>query len=187
MITFTTATTQQQLQGILQLQKANLARNLEAEEIRSQGFVTVDHTYEQLKKLNDRAAHIIALDGEKIIGYLLAMTEDCKFDLPVLVPMFQVFETITYKERKITDYRYLVVGQVCMDKAYRGRGILDQCYAAYRSQYESSYDFAITEIALANTRSLNAHKRVGFQDIHHYSDPEGTEWVIVLWDWNRDN
>ncbi|HEV8504803.1 MAG TPA: hypothetical protein VGQ53_05370 [Chitinophagaceae bacterium] len=60
MIVYTTADSKNDLQGILDLQKQNLAAGLPLDEIQSQGFVTVDHSYEQLQKLNDYEKHVIA-------------------------------------------------------------------------------------------------------------------------------
>jgi GNAT superfamily N-acetyltransferase len=183
MISFSTSVSKDELQGILDLQAANLAINLNAEDIHSQGFVTVSHTYDQLKKLNDYERHIVAKQDDRVIGYLLAMTENSKSDIPVLVPMFDMFKKTFYKKKFIADYNYIVVGQVCIDKQFRGQGILDKCYAAYKDYYSPRYHFAITEIAITNTRSLNAHKRVGFKEIKSYTS--GTQvWDIVLWDWN---
>jgi L-amino acid N-acyltransferase YncA len=185
MTNYTTANTKNDLEGILLLQNANLARGLTREEIQSQGFVTIKHSYDQLKKLNDYEKHIIAKDREKVIGYVLAMTQQSKFDIPIIIPMFNVFSTIMYADKKITDYNFIVVGQVCIDKNYRGQGIFDKCYNEYKKYYKDTYDFAITEIASTNLRSLNAHKRIGFKEIHHYEGSDKTEWVIVLWDWKN--
>lgn len=185
MITYTTSNTKDELEGILKLQKENLAQGLTVDEIQSQGFVTVNHTYDVLKKMNDLEKHVIAKDDEAVIGYCLAMTKQSRFDIPVLVPMFDVFDQIVYKEKIISTVHYIVVGQVCVGKAYRGRGIFDSCYAAYKEFYSSKYDLAITEIASSNTRSLQAHKRVGFQEIHSYIDPTNTEWIVVIWDWKN--
>ena len=183
MITYTTANSINDLEGILDLQKRNLAGSLTKDEIQSQGFVTVDHSYDQLEKLNDQEKHVIAKDDEKVIGYLLAMTKRSRFDIPVLIPMFELFDTVSYNGKKISEYNYLVVGQVCVDKAWRGKSILDQCYAAYRQHYSIKYDFAITEIAATNLRSLKAHRRIGFKEINTYRSPDKTEWIVVLWDW----
>lgn len=184
---YISATSNQDLLGILTLQKKNLAGQLDAAEIRSQGFVTVDHSYEQLEKLNAIEQHIIARDGDKVIGYILAMTSCSRHDIPVLVPMFEQFDSIGYKGKKIIDFRYMVVGQVCVDKAYRGRGVFDNCYSKYREQFSPDYDFAITEIALSNQRSLHAHFRVGFRELHRYTGPDQTEWIIVIWEWNENS
>lgn len=183
MIIYTRANSKNDLEGILNLQKRNLPPSLTNDEIQSQGFVTVDHSYEQLKTLNDYEKHVIAKENEKVVGYLLAMTKRSRFDIPVLIPMFELFDTISYNNKKISGYDYLVVGQVCLDKAWRGQGILDHCYAAYRDYYRTKYDFAITEIASSNVRSLKAHRRIGFKEINNYVSADKTEWVVVLWDW----
>lgn len=186
MLLVTTADTEKDLQGILTLQKENLAHRLPEDEINSQGFVTVDHTFEQLQKMNAIEKHIIAKDNDKVVGYILAMTENSKQDIPILLPMFQMFDETNYKGKMIANFNYLVVGQVCIAKAYRGRGVFDHCYAAYKKLYRGKYDFVITEIAVANTRSLHAHKRIGFEEVHRYTSPDSVEWAIVLWDWSEN-
>jgi GNAT superfamily N-acetyltransferase len=183
MISYSTSNTKEELEGILKLQQSNLPQGLTVDEIQSQGFVTVKHTYEVLKKMNELEKHVIAKDDETVIGYCLAMTKQSKFDIPVLVPMFNVFDEMVYKEKIVSTLRYIVVGQVCVDKNYRGQGIFDNCYAAYKEFYSNKYDLAITEIASTNTRSLQAHKRIGFREIHSYIDPANSEWIVVIWDW----
>ena len=185
MINYTTSNTTKDLTGIIALQKANLAQHLTLEEIKTQGFVTVHHSFEQLKRLNDHEKHIIAKDNENVVGYVLAMTKKSKFDLPVLIPLFDTFEIILYKNKIMADYNYMVAGQVCIHKEYRGRGIVDNCYTAYKKKYEDKYDFVITEIAATNLRSLHAHKRIGFTEIHTYTAPDNQDWIIVLWDWKN--
>ncbi len=186
MITYTTANSKSDLEGILSLQKLNLTRNLDPTEIQSQGFVTVEHTFDVLAKLNDHEKHIIAKDGDQVIGYVLAMTERSRFDIPILLPMFDLFDTILYKNKKISEYNFIVVGQVCVDKAYRGRGIFDNCYTAYKEFYKAKFDFAITEIATTNLRSKRVHQRIGFEEIYSHLGSHQTEWSVVLWDWKNE-
>jgi hypothetical protein len=184
-IRYTTSTTKEDLTGILDLQKANLLSVLTKEETLTQGFVTVIHSYGQLEKLNSIEQHIIAKQGNTIIAYVLAMTEHSKSDIPILIPMFNLFDKLFLNGRPISGYNYLLVGQACVDKKYRGQGILDHCYAAYKKKFAGKYDFAITEIASANVRSRNAHKRIGFKEIHRYYSNDKTEWCIVLWNWKE--
>jgi GNAT superfamily N-acetyltransferase len=178
-------TTEAELAGILSLQKQNLATALTQEEIQSQGFVTVSHSYDVLHQLNEIEPHILAKEDDRVIAYLLAMTEQSQLLVPVLQPMFDMFRTTGFAGKAVAGFHYLVVGQVCVDKAYRGKGILGQCYAFYRKTFQKEYDFAITEIAAHNLRSLAAHRRIGFQEIHRHLAPDGVNWVIVVWDWNN--
>jgi hypothetical protein len=183
MIVYTTSQDDKDLTGILDLQRRNLARNLDQSEIKSQGFVTVLHRLSDLQKMNAIEPHIIARDNDAVVAYLLAMTEKSKMDIPVLIPMFDLFESIQYKNKSLSQYHYMVVGQVCVDKKYRGQGVLDKCYDLYINTFKQRYDFAITEIATSNQRSLNAHKRIGFKTIHEYVAPDGESWAIVVLEW----
>jgi hypothetical protein len=186
MIIYTTATASEDLDGILKLQKANLPKNLSQHEIATQGFVTIHHSLEDLKELNDIEQHVIAKDHEKVIAYLLAMTKRSRSYIPVLVPMFDIFDHVLFAGKTIADFNFIVVGQVCVDKNYRGIGILDNCYSFYKEHFKNKYEFAITEIDATNLRSLNAHKRIGFEEVYRYKSPDNTEWSIVLWDWRNE-
>ncbi|GAB2812562.1 GNAT family N-acetyltransferase [Ferruginibacter profundus] len=182
-LVYTTANSQSDLSGIIALQQHNLQHNLSGEEIKEQGFVTVVHSYEALKEMNAVEQHIVCKDGDTIVAYLLAMTVASQNAIPVLKPMFGVFNSVLYCGKPVSEYNYIVVGQVCVDKNYRGKGILDKCYDTYRHCFQYKYDFAITEIATRNQRSIKAHQRIGFTEIHQYTSPDKEEWSIVAWQW----
>lgn len=185
MISFTTATTDQELQQILELQQKNLSKNLTLEETLEQGFLTVEHDFPTLKKMNDFENAIIAKDGQQVVGYLLAMTSDLRMDIPILMPMFEVMDELEYKGQKLHQYHYIVVGQACIAEAYRGKGLFDRFYSAYKTFLKDKYEFTITEISKYNQRSQRAHKRIGFEFISEYNGFDGEEWQIVLWDWKN--
>lgn len=182
MIEYTIAKTDEDLQQILNLQQANLSKNLSNQEAEKEGFVTIEHNFNQLKKLNDAEPHIIAKNNNKVIAYLLTMTKQARLDVPVVVPMFNLFDELIFNNKPIASNNYMVVGQVCVDKNFRKLGIVDNCYQSYKKQFENKYDFAVTEIASTNIRSINAHKRIGFIEIKRYQS-DNVEWSIVAWNW----
>ncbi|WP_231425832.1 GNAT family N-acetyltransferase [Pedobacter sp. Leaf250] len=171
------------LEGIILLQKKNLRSDLSINEIKEQGFVTVSHTLDDLQKMHHHEPNIIAKNGDDVIAYVLGMTEQSKNDIPRLVEMYESFDHIQYKGRPVSNYQYVVVGQVCVDKNYRGQGLFDRCYQAYKEYFKDRYEFAITEIASINLRSMKAHERIGFSTINTYTDQTDTEWNVVVWDW----
>ncbi|TDQ15119.1 hypothetical protein DFQ04_3005 [Algoriphagus boseongensis] len=182
MVEIKAASTSSDLEGILALQWANHLSTISSEEKSKEGFVTVRHTMEQLAAMNALAPHIIAKDEEEVVGYILAMTKASRNLVPVLVPMFEQFDQLNFKGKKVAEMDYMVIGQICVGKNQRGTGLFDQMYKAYQEAYSPSYEFAITEIALSNTRSLAAHQRVGFRTIHEFAD-QTQPWAIVAWDW----
>lgn len=182
MILIKSAEDESELKGILKLQEANLFQNLSPQEKSEQGFVTVKHSLEQLTAMNELAAHVIAKDGDQVAGYILAMTKASRAVIPVLVPMFEQFDQLKVDGKAISALDYLVIGQICVGKNYRGQGLFDRMYAEYRKKFVGKYEFGITEIATSNLRSLKAHERVGFETIHIFRDSI-QEWAIVVWNW----
>lgn len=183
MLQFVPIITDTDLQKILDLQACNLAVNISPEQALEQGFLTVKHEFPVLKRMNDLEQGIMAKDGDVVAGYILAMSKACRNDIPILISMFDAFDQLSYHGKKLDEYHYIVVGQICVDEHYRGQGIFDKMYEAYRALLSPKYDFAITEIARRNHRSLRAHARVGFETIHEFTAPDGEEWNIVVWNW----
>ena len=92
MITYTRCTKISELEQILILQKTNLPQSLSENEQQSEGFVTVHHDFDLLKRMNDACPHTIAKDGDKVVGYALSMHPKFGNEIEVLVPMFTEIE-----------------------------------------------------------------------------------------------
>lgn len=175
-----TAETYEEFVGILQLQQENHIKNLESID---QGFVFAEHSVEDLVKMNSFAPHVIAKDKDTVVAYILGMTVESRYDIEMLIPMFEQFDEIEVNGTPLSSYKYIVVGQVAVAKNYRGQGVFDQCYSLYKQVHKENFDFAITEIAARNFRSLAAHYRVGFRELSRYPNEDGEVWIIVAWDW----
>lgn len=182
MVKMTTVSTAAELEQILDLQNQNLARNISNTEMETQGFVTMIHDLNVLQQMHNLAPSIIAKENERVAGYALVMLRECRQLFPPLEPMFASFDDLTFDGRPLNDYRFYVMGQVCIDKQYRRTGLFDALYQKHREIYSNEYDFILTEVSMRNGRSLRAHERVGFQTINIYKD-EIDEWAVILWDW----
>ena len=183
MVQFKPIETDQHLRDIIELQRENLAKNLSVGEVKSQGFVTVQHEFAGLKKMNSLEQGILLEDAGELGGYCLAMVRDFGTEIPILFNLFRKLDSLSYDGQALSKYRYIVVGQVCIAKAHRGKGLFDEMYAAYRQHLSSRYELAITEVSGKNIRSLKAHWRVGFKTLLQYQNEAGQDWYIILWDW----
>ena len=181
-IQYTTIASDDDIRQVLALQQANLSTKVSADVAASQGFVTVQHNFELLKKMTVAIPQVIAKDGEQVVGYALVMLPSFQDLIPVLKPMFVLFDSLDFLGKKVSGYRYYVMGQVCVADGYRGAGIFDGMYHHHRTLFQEKFDFVATEIATRNTRSIRAHQRVGFKTIHTFQD-ETDHWEIVVWDW----
>ncbi|MEL6721505.1 MAG: GNAT family N-acetyltransferase [Bacteroidota bacterium] len=182
MLSFTTASTTQDLQQILALQQVNLSKNISKEESRAQGFLTVEHDFDILKAMNDACPHVIAKVEDQVVGYTLVMLEQFKDRIPILVPMFEKVNQLEWKNRVVGNLQYFIMGQVCIAKDWRGQGIFSGLYQHMKLALADRFDCIITEVATRNTRSMRAHEKVGFEVLEIY-DGETEEWAIVGWDW----
>ncbi|MDE0535334.1 GNAT family N-acetyltransferase [Tenacibaculum sp. L6] len=173
MIEFTTATNPTELLQILELQQQNLPEKLSETDKKEQGFVTVRHDLELLQKMNDVHPHIIAKSNGTVVGYALSMSKIFRNDIPILIPMFDEINTTSEGTKP-----YILMGQVCIDKHYRGKGIFRGLYTKMKEEFSGIYDFIITEIDEKNTRSINAHKAIGFKTLKPYTS-NNQDWGIV--------
>lgn len=186
MLTIKTVSQDAEVKGILALQQKNLKKNLTTEVIASQGFVTVEHQYEVLKAMNDAEPSVIAKDGDTVVGYCLAMLSQFREGVPELKPLFDLLDQVGYDGKKLKDYKYFVMGQVCVGEGYRGEGVFDKMYQHLKEKLSDRYQLCVTDIARSNVRSQKAHARVGFEFIYEFFDANLNEhWRIVVWDWRK--
>jgi len=184
-MTATIVTTDEELKQIVQLSHKNLRAHIPEKEQTIQGFITWNYSLELLQQMNAQQPHVIVKDNDKVIGYaLIALKEASQFH-PDLKAMIDQLQTIQYNNKQLSAYRYYVMGQVCIDSAYRGTGVFKMLYRHHKKMFEKAYDFVITEISTSNTHSLRAHEKIGFKTIYTYKDVLD-EWNVVLWDWNDE-
>jgi len=182
LIQYSTATNQEDIQQILELQWMNLPINISTSEAKDQGFVTVHHDIDILTAMNEKFQHVIAKHEGKIIGYTLVMLPEFGNRIPVLTSMFDKINQLSFNDKSLKNTPYFVMGQVCVDKKFRGQGVFYGLYQKMKIEMSTHFDCIITEIATRNTRSMRAHEKVGFETIDIYSTSK-EEWAIVAWDW----
>ncbi|QNM84929.1 GNAT family N-acetyltransferase [Polaribacter pectinis] len=172
MITYTRTKSIIELKQILELQSKNLPNDLSSNEKKKEGFVTVQHTLDVLEKMHKVCPHTIAKFNNKVVGYAMSMTKDFAEEIDVLKPMFLEINNI------ISNENYIVMGQICVDKEHRKKGVFRSLYNFMKEEVAKDYKCIITEIDAENTRSLNAHKSVGFKHLKTYVSNK-QNWVIV--------
>ena len=183
-IAFATVSTADEVREILELQSRNLPSALTPRTMASDGFVTVRHDPAVLQRMSEAAPAIVAKAAGRVVGYALVMPRTFAADIPILRPMFELLETLSWKGMSLrSNPRWFVMGQICIADGYRGVGIFDGLYRTMAVTYGDRFDFTVTEVAARNTRSLKAHARVGFQTLHVYPDPTtGEDWHVIALD-----
>jgi hypothetical protein len=169
--------------GILQLHRLNLKANISDEEAQAEGFVSAEYNLNSLTKINEICPSIVALDSNKIVvGYALVVTREYYGNHDLLDDLFRSIDALSFNGEPLENINYVVVGQLCVAKSFRGMGVVQKMYNFYRDELSREYQYCITDVASSNPRSLKSHIKSGFQviDTKGYG---GLTWDIVLWDW----
>jgi len=187
MISYKTATSTNDLEQILELQKINLPQKISSEEKQKEGFVTVEHNFHLLKQMNDVCPHIIAKDTNRVVGYALSMHPKFGNAIEILKPMFSeinqsikkicITEDIQNNEENFKN-SFIVMGQICIDKLYRKQGIFRNLYTKMQQEISPQFTTIITEVDSLNTRSLQAHYAIGFKTLSKYK-ADGRNWELI--------
>ena len=182
MIVYTTVTTDHELQQILELQQENLPTAISEETQKTEGFVTVHHSFDLLKRMNETCPHIIAKDEDKVVGYALCMHPKFGKEIEVLLPMFREIKRV-FKDSStaicVTSDEFIVMGQVCIHKDFRKKGIFRKLYEHMLKEIAPKFKAIITEVDRKNMRSLNAHYAIGFQTLSQYKS-DGKDWELIV-------
>ena len=158
--------------------------DISRKEQEKQGFVTWLYPIQLLQRIHELAPGIIVKDIDKVVGYALVTPVEAGSFHPDLQNMIDNLEPLNYDGKPLSYYNYYVMGQVCIDKEYRGKGIFNLLFQKHREMYSDKYELIVTEISTSNYRSQKAHEKIGFTTIYTYSDALD-EWNVVVWDWRQ--
>jgi predicted GNAT family N-acyltransferase len=183
MIIYTLAKTKEELTEILVLQQKNYKDHLSEREMLDEGFLSLKHEFPELREISGNYHHVIAKENDKVIGYALVMLKQFKDKVPVLIPMFDQIDALQFNGKFLRATDYFVMGQICIDKNYRGMGVFDGLYQKLKEVMSGHFQITVTEVATRNLRSMKAHRRVGFKSMLDYVSPEKEEWALIFWDW----
>lgn len=179
-----TISTNEELEQILAIQQENHPSQLSEDKLKNSGFVTLLHTLDLLQEMNQIAPHIIAKVNDEVVGYALSMDPQLKNKIPILYPMFKMMDKVHYRNKKLTDWSYYVMGQICVKDGFKRKGIFSKMYHKHKEVFQDKYDLCITEVATRNIPSIKAHEKVGFKTVYEYQDTTD-KWNIIAWDWSQ--
>jgi len=170
MVTYMTCANDVHLKEIIDLQKRNHPSILSPEERSSQGYVTLKHDVELLKKLGRNHGHTIALDENKVVGFALFTSKDDLELLPALKPIIDAIENVEIEGVPTNNLDYFIMGQICIAKSHRGQGLFRGLYDHLHTRLSDHFDYDITVIYETNSRSIRAHGNYGFRQFHKVDD-----------------
>lgn len=173
------------LPGVGELQKRYHISTI-PEEDKADGFVTTLFTPEQfLSLIEEENGLAIACDGDRVISYAMAASWEYWSVWPLFQHMIADLPNIEYLGRRLSTENSYQYGPVCIDKEYRGRGVLEHIFEFSRRQMAPRYPVMVTFINQINPRSYDAHTRkVGMEFLKTF-DFNGNHYYELGYDMSR--
>lgn len=155
--------------SVIELQELNLFANLSAEQ-RREGFVTTPFSIAQIENILLQRGLFVAENGEgRIIAYVFAADWEYFSQWEIFSHMVSRFPLLTFNGQAITTENSFQYGPICIDKAYRGRGLINHIFEEMRLEFSKRYPLALTFINAVNVVSEMAHtKKLGWEVIDRF-------------------
>ncbi len=161
------------------IQEKNLRQHLTDEEAANQGFLTASYTIDYLKEMNAAFPTVVAKDKDAVVGYAMITTKEVREGHDLLKDLFDNIDRCQYEGKLLKDTNYVVVGQLCVAKAYRGMNLVKKMYDHFAEVVKEKYAYMVTDVDCDNHRSLKAHAKAGFEVIDSLIYG-GKKWDIVI-------
>ena len=147
------------IEGVLALQELYLYRNLN-EDQRKEGFVTTPFTVEQLEEIiAERGLFVAENEQFELVAYAFAASWHYFAQWEIFNYMVSRFPNLSFEGKEITTKNSFQYGPVCIDKKYRGTGLLQLIFEEMRLELMKRYPISITFINKINLVSENAHTK----------------------------
>lgn len=178
------AETYADIEGIRLLQHENLKSRIPREEALREGFTTAVYSTEFLREMHAWHPSVVARSEGRVVGYALVTLPELRDGHPLLNDLFSKLDEVCFRGRRLKDAGYVVVGQLCVGKGYRGMGLVQAMYGHFRDSLSERFEYCACDVDRENPRSLKAHIRSGFEvvDTLEYG---GALWDMLVWDWRR--
>ncbi len=153
-----------------------------SDEDRADGFVTTQFTAELLRDLIERERGLfVALDGERVIAYVMAASWEYCSRWPLFQYMIERLGEVEFLGEELTVGNSYQYGPICIDREYRGTGVLEKIFDLARREMNRRYPILVTFINKKNPRSARAHEKLGLSVAEEF-EFNGNSYYELVYD-----
>ena len=151
------------------------------QEDKKDGFITTAFTKEQMVDLITLEQGLfIAIENEKIVAYVMSASWKFWSRWPMFAFMMEDLPNLEYLDQKLTVQNSYQYGPVCVDKEYRGKGVLEKLFDFARQNMSKRFPILVTFINKINPRSYEAHtKKLKLEVIEEFSYNNNNYYELV--------
>jgi hypothetical protein len=173
------------IESVLKLQELYLVTNL-TDDQKKEGFVTTPFNHELLARVIKNEGLFIVKDiDNKVIAYAFAESWDFFSRYPIFEYMISLMPDLKFENHLFNTENSFQYGPVCIDKKYRGKGLLNQLFELMRENVVKKYPLSLTFINKINQPSMKAHtQKLGWTAISEFQF-NANEYVILAYDMKK--
>ena len=137
----------------------------------------------EFQEMNNDGCIIACFDHDYLCGYIVVSSIELNRQFPLVAAMIDSFPKIIYKGKLLVDYNAIISGPVCIDKNYRGKGILANLIENIKKFLQrkiSCPELLITLISGENSRSIRAHEKAGMKVISQFKFDKSIFFILVM-------
>lgn len=151
------------------------------EEDKKDGFITTAFTKEQMIDLITLEQGLfIAVVDEKVVAYVMSASWNFWSRWPMFAFMVEDLPNLEYLGQKLSVKNSYQYGPVCVDKEYRGSGVLEKIFEFARQNMVKRFPILVTFINKINQRSFEAHtKKLKLEVIKEFSYNNNNYYELV--------
>ncbi|HUY19889.1 MAG TPA: GNAT family N-acetyltransferase [Candidatus Binataceae bacterium] len=170
--------TRADLPAILRIQSASYVGNLTPEQ-RAGGFLSAEYTAEELLRMAEDVAVLVAAEDGQVLGFVCAYSTALGAHFPIVARMAAQFGEIDFRGQRLECSRVLVYGPVCVDPAARGRGAVRGLFEQLKRTAAGRFDVGTALVAEDNPYSMHVHvTRLGMTPVGEF-DYQGKRFTIL--------
>jgi ribosomal protein S18 acetylase RimI-like enzyme len=138
--------------AIVRLNEANFIGNL-AEDDRRDGFLSAVFTLEQTAAMAEDLGTTVAIVDGALAGFLCAFRKDFPHGSPVVARMIESYRRMRFEGKPLSRFNSYVYGPVCIDRAFRRRGLLRGLYEAQKKELAGQFEVGVALVSRDNPHS----------------------------------
>lgn len=150
-------------------------------EDKKDGFITTAFTKEQMIDLITLEQGLfIAVENDSIVAYVMSASWNFWSRWPMFAFMVEDLQNLEYLGQKLSVQNSYQYGPVCVDKEYRGSGVLEKIFDFARENMAKRFPILVTFINKINPRSYEAHtKKLKLEVIKEFSYNNNNYYELV--------
>lgn len=169
------------LPEILRIQEANLVSKLSPME-KADGFLSVAFPPDQFTEMHREIPLVVAQCDHGLGGYMCGSSLASSAKVPLLSRMMSLFPETYYEGNALDQYRAFVYGPVCIDRSFRGQGVLEGLFEEFKKQLAGRFEIGVLFVSLDNPRSMRAHThKLGMRKLGDFSF-KGNQYGLLVFD-----